>query len=395
MITATIPTQFDFFLKTDAKFGAGRAKQLGQYLHNLKKSRIGIIIDPGVARLDYTNEIINNLKKDTEIQIIIWEYNLKGEPDYDSLDRIKLLFMDKDSKPLVDCFVGIGGGSVIDFAKGLSTLLVNPGKALKLKGFPENITPSLPTIAIPTTAGTGSEVTYNASFIDNETKVKLGINTRNNLPIIAIIDPLFMLNAPPSVTASSGMDALVHSLESYAASQSNPITKIFAKEAFHLLFNNLNRIEENPKEIEIRQKLQMGAYLAGITLINSGAGPTAALSYPLGVHFKVPHGIAGAVFLPHVIQHNTINGYDYSELYDLIDNVDLSLSRCEKNQLFSEKMFSLCKKMQIPEKISSFGVTSENIQILLSEAHNYEKNYSNNPVSFSVEDAKELLKRIL
>lgn len=395
MITAMVPSQFDFFLKTDAKFGAGRAKQLGQYLQELKKSRVGIIIDPGVAKLDYTCEIIHNLKNHNEIQIISWVYDIKGEPDYDSLDRIKTLFIDNEGKPLVDCFVGIGGGSVIDFAKGLSTLLANPGKALKLKGFPENITPSLPTIAIPTTAGTGSEVTYNASFIDNETKVKLGINTRYNLPIMAIIDPLFMLNAPLSVTASSGMDALVHSLESYTARQSNPMNQIFAREAFHLLFNNLNRVDENPKDVEIRLKLQMGAYLAGITLINSGAGPTAALSYPLGVHFKVPHGVAGAVFLPHVVQYNILKGYDYSELYDLIDGADLSLSRTEKNQLFSEKMFSLCKKMQIPEKISTFGVTSENIQVLLFEAHNYQKNYSNNPVSFSVEDAKELLTRIL
>lgn len=158
--------EFEFNLKTKTKFGVGLSLRLGDYLKELKFRKIGIIVDSGVFNLDYIKEILNNIKKANFEKVKIWEYNLKAEPDYDSLDEIKLEFLNEESKPLVDCFVGIGGGSVIDLAKGLATLVVNPGESRKYRGFPKDINPSLPTIALPTTAGSGSEITYNAVFID-------------------------------------------------------------------------------------------------------------------------------------------------------------------------------------------------------------------------------------
>jgi alcohol dehydrogenase len=386
---------FDFNLKTNAKFGTEKALHLAQYIKELSLSKPGIIIDGGIAGLEYPRKILSALENDSDLTVKTWVYNLRYEPDYDSLDRIKMLFLDAAGKPVTDCFVGIGGGSVIDFAKGLSTVVVNPGKAVQYKGFPVHIHPSLPTIAIPTTAGTGSEVTYNAVFTDNEQKKKLGINTRNNYPALAILDPLLTVNSPMSVTVSSGMDALVHTLESYAAVQSNPLSRIFAREAFFMIFNNLFLVKDYPKDCEIREKIQYGAYLAGISLINSGSGPSGALSYPLGVHFKVPHGIAGAVFIPHIIRHNVQAGYDYSELYDLINGVDRSLSKASKNEQFAEKVFLLCKKLDVPEKLSGFGVNASTVHLFLADIDALERAFAQNPVPFTVEEGKKLVRSMI
>jgi alcohol dehydrogenase len=354
-----------------------------------------LIVDSGIAGLPYTKKVIDGLKNDPEISVKVWTYDLNHEPDYDSLDRIKHLFIGDNGKVIVDCFIGIGGGSVIDFAKGLSTVVVNSGNAVEYKGFPTNIVPSLPTIAIPTTAGTGSEVTYNAVFTDNSKKKKLGINTRNNYPLLAILDPLFTVNSPRSVTVSSGMDALVHTLESYVAVQANPLNRIFAREAFRVLFKNLSLVTDHPEDAGIRAQLQYGAYLAGISLINSGSGPAGALSYPLGVHFKVPHGIAGAVFIPYIVRHNTEAGYDYSELYALIEDADSTLPRTTKSKIFADRIFGLCKKLDVPANLGKFGVTEDNVHLLLNEIDSLDRAFAQNPVPFTVEDGKKLVQSIV
>ena len=384
-------SEFEFNLRTKTRFGVSSATKLGEYLGELSFRRIGIIIDSGAQKTDHGKKVLKSVEE-REFDIVkVWIYDLGAEPDYDSLDRIKPIFMSENSAPLVDCFVGIGGGSVIDFAKGLATLVVNPGRAVEYRGFPKNLNPSLPTIVVPTTAGTGSEVNYNAVFIDWHNKKKLGINTMYNFPVLAILDPKLTLSCPKSVTISAGADALVHTLESYAARQSNPLTRIFAREAFKLIFNNLSKVLGDPNNIEIRANLQLGAYLAGISLMNSGSGPAGALSYPLGVHFRVPHGYAGGVFLPYIIEFNAEKGYDYSELYDLIENADKSKRKEEKNHLFSQKLFELRDSLGIPSSLRSFGVNESNIDILLKETENLDKAFAQNPILFSIEDGKKLL----
>jgi alcohol dehydrogenase len=387
--------EFEFELKTKTKFGVNEALNIGRYLKELSFKKIGIIVDSVIFNLDYTKKILENIGKEKFNFIKIWKYNLGGEPDYDSLDKIKLLFLNKKGKSEVDCFVGIGGGSVIDFAKGLATLAVNPGKAIKYRGFPADLNPSLPTIALPTTAGTGSEVTYNAVFIDRKEKKKLGINTIYNFPVLAILDPILTLSCSKTVTVSSGIDALVHVLEGYVSRGSNYFARIFAKDGFRLIFNNLSKVLDRPKDIEIRANLQLGAYFGGLTLLGSGGGPTGALSYLLGVHFKVPHGIAGGVFLPYIVEFNVKKGFDYSELYESIEGKREVASKKLKNQLFAKEIFKLCQKIGVPSNIKVFGVDKENIKVLLDEAVNFEKAFLQNPVPFAVEEGKKLLTNLI
>jgi len=387
--------EFQFMLRTHTHCGAGQASNIDQHLHNLGLSNPGIIVDAGISRQTYIRSILTAIEQDRSFSPIIWEYNLGTEPDYDSLDRVKTIFLDEQGAVLTDCFIGIGGGSAIDFAKGLATVVVNPGAARRYKGFPKNLKPSLPIIAIPTTAGTGSEVTFNAVFTDHMEKRKLGINTINNFPILAILDPLLTLTCPQSVTSSSGMDALVHTIESHSAIQSTPMSRIFSREAFRHVYNGLVSVASMPDDLESRSKIQFGAYLAGIALMNSGSGPAGALSYPLGVHFKVPHGTAGGVFLPYIVYHNVMNGYDYSELYDLMEGADTTLPITEKNTEFADKIFHLADMLSIPHNLHVFGVSSDNIDILIAETDSLEKAFEQNPVPFTVEDGKRLLRYLV
>jgi alcohol dehydrogenase class IV len=381
----------EFELKTKTRFGIGEALLLGQCLKELKFKKIGIIVDLGVYKTSYFKEILEGIKKEGFDKVKVWEYDLAGEPDYDSLDRIKLKFMEGNSKPLVDCFVGVGGGSVIDFAKGLATLVQNHGQSRNYRGFPVGINPSLPTVALPTTAGTGSEVTFNAVFIDWKEKKKLGINTKYNFPVLAIVDPKLTLSCPREALVSSAIDALVHNLEGYVSKKADILTRIFAKEGFGLAFNSLPKVMNNLNDLESRLNLQLGAYFGGLTLLGSGGGVTGALSYALGVNFKVPHGLAGGMFLPYVVRYNVKGGYDYSQFYDVIKGADKSFNKRKKNQIFSERLFRLWKKVGVPLGLKDFGVNGENVSLLLKEIENFEKAFAQNPVPFSVEEGKKLI----
>jgi alcohol dehydrogenase len=170
------------------------------------------------------------------------------------------------------------------------------------------------------------------------------------------------------------------------------MSQIFAREAFFMVFNNLMLVKDKPSDIEVRSKILYGAYLAGISLINSGSGVAGALSYPLGVHYKVPHGIAGAVFIPHIIRYNQKAGYDFCDLYDLIDGADRTLPKDVKNERFSDKIFALCKKLEVPENLGGFGVNASTVHHFLNDIDSLERAFAQNPVPFTIEDGKKLVR---
>jgi alcohol dehydrogenase class IV len=386
---------FEFNLHTKTKFGIGIANNLGSYLKDLGYHRPGLIIDEALMRLKKIEKIIESVKSNGFDFFKVYNFNLKAEPDYDSLDIARKYFVE-NGKSIVDCFVGIGGGSVIDFAKGLSTIAVNPGPAISYRGFPKGINPSLPTIAIPTTAGTASEITFNAVFIDKKEEKKLGINTHSNFPALAILDPEMTESCPKSVAVSSGMDALVHALESFAASQHNSLTRIFARESFSHVFNNLPEAINNPQNIEARAHVLFGSYLAGISLCNSGSGPAGALSYPLGVRFKVPHGIGGGMFIAHVVEHNVKNGYlEYDDLYDSIGEINKNLSPEKKALAFSQQLFGLYEKIQVPQDITRFGLTKDKLDSFMVEVEKLQGAFNQNPIAFSKDDARRILTTLI
>ena len=386
--------KINFLINSNMKYGIGEFKGLSSYLKDMQFSNIGIVVDMSLVSSKYVKDVLSECKNSfKKCETLIYE--LSGEPTYDYLDECsERMLKSKD----IDVIVGIGGGSVMDMAKGIALLMTNSGPAIKYRGFPTGIKRPLPMVAIPTTAGTGSEATYNAVFTDLKAEKKLGINTTMNFPVLSILDPNLISTCPKHVIASSGMDALTHALESFVSKKANPISRMFSVEAVRFLIPNLEKAVDFPEDLDIKGRLQIGAYLAGIGLINSSSGPTGALSYLFVTWYKVPHGIAGAVFLSHIHRFNFEKGYyEYAVLYDAMvkDGKD-SKSEKEKAGYVIDKIFSLNKKLGIEERLSSYGVTKDALKRFEEAALTTLKAaFDFNPVEIGEDQVRKMLSDLI
>ncbi len=382
----------EVIIKTQTRIGKGELSGIINFLDEKEFKKPGFIIDQALKNNEFIVELIQKIN-DKGHSSTLYYYDLPFEPDYDSLDRVKYIFKEiSDNSPKSDVLIAIGGGSVIDFSKGIATLITNHNEAIFYKGFPKNLNPSIPVIAVPSTAGTASEVTFNAVFTDTKLGRKLGINTHNNFPILAILDSNVTKDCPYSVALSSGLDALVHSFESFACKKSNYYTRIFAKEAIRYLFYNIESALTSKDNDHARENMLFGAYLAGISLYNAGSGPAGALSYPLGVICKVPHGIAGGFVLPYLIEHNVKNGYtQYAEIADVLGITDVD--DLAKSQKLVKLFFELYQRLNVWEFVKKYDVKSTNPQ-LKEYVGQLQGAFDQNPIPFKPEDGLEIINKI-
>lgn len=385
--------EFEFNLKTKTVIGKGAIHKIIPFIKDNRYNKVGLIIDQAMKENSFINNFLVELGNENLIAVK-WYYDLPFEPDYESLDKIKLLFKDNEQSK-VDVLIAIGGGSVMDFGKGIATLATNHQPALTYRGFPKNLNSSIPLIAVPTTAGTASEVTFNAVFTDYISGRKLGINSHNNFPVLAILDSNMTKNSPYSVSLSSGLDALVHTFESFACKNNNVYTRMFAKEAFRFLYNNIEEALLNPNADEAREGMLFGAYLAGVSLFNAGSGPAGAMSYPLGVVNKVPHGIAGGLILPYLIKFNVDNGYtEYSELYDILSiKNSTDLGSAEKSKRLVMLIFELYDRLNVWEFKSKYKVDLTD-KTLIEYINVLQGAFDQNPVKMLTQDGINILNEI-
>lgn len=378
-----IDSQFKVWLKTDTRIGVGVADSLNAYVDAKGCDRVAVILDSGPKTNSHVQGLLKSLAAAVgQLQVV---ETSEIEPTYAYLDEFRGHF-----DPDLDLLVGIGGGSTLDLTKAVSVLVTNPKPAIAYRGFDLIKTPGIPVVAIPTTAGTGSEVTPNAVFTDSQEKRKLGINTELYMPVLALLDPNFVASCPRSVAASSGMDALVHSVESFASKGATPASRVFSREAFRLVLRNLPVVMERPDDLEAWMAMQFGAYLAGAGLMNGGGGLTGALSYPLGVHFKVPHGLAGGIFLKFVSRHNVDRGaYVYGGLADLLgkevppDEAGRALAVCDALDEITVFAGMPC--------LSELGVSEQDLDALAEETFQLSGAIEQNPVEITTADVRGIM----
>ena len=353
--------------------------------------KIGVICDEKLYQnSEHVRNIIVQLEEQHELFLKL--YDNPFEPSYQYLDSLMEEIRENNLDQTLEVWIGIGGGSSMDTAKGLAILCKNEGASIQYKGFPKNLNKPLPVIAIPSTTGSGSEVVYNASFIDEDSQVKMGINYTNHYPEIAILDPVIVSSAPSSVLASSGCDALVHSLEAFVSKSSNHVTRVFSTRAFHLIMQNMSLLLDGKGNLENWSNMQWAAVFAMWGLSNTSSGPAGALSYHLGTHFQVPHGTAGGVFIGKVSKHNHESGFhDYADLYGWDTSHDQSLSREEKSQLVIEAIEFLLDKAEIPKTLSECGVRRTEKDSFLDFVEQVKGAFDFNPVGFNQEDIENLL----
>ena len=374
---------FNFTFRSNVVFGRGERKYLNEIIKRERFKTVCIVIDHALKDIPIFKDFLNLINA----EIILIECDI-SEPTYEKLEQKRLEL--KKNKP--DVFLGIGGGSALDLAKGLAVLSCNFGPAISYRGFDNFKEPIPSVIAMPTTAGTGSEITPNASFIDTIEKKKMGINGEAIRPKYAILDPELTLSCPLNPTVSAGVDSMVHAVEAFVAKKTNPVAKIFAKKGFNLVFNNLKLLSQDLEDIDLRDNVMYGAFLSAVALMNSGTGPAAAMSYPLGVHFGVPHGIGGGIFLPHVIQHNIESGfYDYAHLLRDVNNDNIK----KKAYQFSGNIFRYWTDLSVPSDLKIYGMKNEDIDLFLSNTMDLKMALDQNPIPFYEKEIKKTLSELL
>ncbi len=367
----------NFFLKSEITIEGGILKNLEDEVSKLGLSNPLFLFDSNLQSSDYFQEIYKKSKKFVNEDNFL-SIDINGEPTYNFLTELSL----KIKYIKYDSIISLGGGSTIDIGKGLSLLATNPRNPIELKGFPENLNLPLPHITAPSVLGSGSEVSFNAVFIDTDEGRKLGINSRNNFPIRVLIDPLITMSAPKSVVIASALDSLVHCIDSFGSVKSTEISRAFSRIGFKNSWNFLTN--GNFNDASARNLISIGSIFGIYALMNAGDGPTNGFAYYFGVKNKIPHGMAGGMFLKDVMKWNCNNGYEgYKEIFD-----DINVS--------SEKDFftifnDLYKNIGI-RKLKEFGYEKTDLNKLSKKvATSLAGSFAGNPILFDDKSALDVL----
>ena len=373
-------------MNTDLRFGVDILSSLPSSLSEKDFQYIGIIIDSNVKDLKEIRNLCEKLENQFKTKIFFSDL---AEPDYHYLDEFRLKMSDFQ----YDCLLGIGGGSVMDLSKGLAVLLKNEGPAIDFKGFPSLENAPIPVVTVPTLAGTGSEIAFNAVFTDSDQKMRLGINTELNYPIMSFVDPSLSLSAPRNSVISGLMDCFCHTIEGYISDKASVFTKELSKSAFHLLYRSMCTLSEEFDDIDARGDLYLSSIYANMALNNVGSGLGGAFSYPLGALYGVPHGVGEGIFIPYLVKLYVNRGFlGYTELYDLLPISNRKLSELDKNKNFSNILFELFDKIQAPKNLNSFGITRDDISTLIEQIRG---SFHEAPVEFTDKDAQKLFEEFI
>jgi alcohol dehydrogenase len=300
---------FDFQSRTRVIFGAGVIERLGEVARELDLQRTLLVADPGMIESGHVDEAVGPLQ-DAGVEVIRF-HDFEVNPDTRMVEAGTAFV----SALNIDSIIGLGGGSSLDCAKGINFLLTNGGQMSDYRGYGKATKPMLPMIAIPTTAGTGSEGQTYALISDADTHVKMACGDPKAAFRVALLDPVLTLSQPRSITATSGFDAIAHAVETYVTTKRNPLSEIFSREAWRLLEPNYERVLSRPDDLEARGAMQLGAFYAGLAIENSMLGATHACANPLTARYGTAHGAAIAMLLPAVVRWNeSVAADDYARL---------------------------------------------------------------------------------
>jgi len=320
----------DLDCPTKVLFGANTFKQIGEVIADWGCRRAMIVSDPGIVALGYPEKAVTLLKR----QGIGATLYTGVHENPSSEDVIKGVEAAHQYRP--DLLIGLGGGSSMDCAKGMNFVYTNGGAIQDYWGIGKAQKEMLPMVAIPTTAGTGSETQSFALISDAQTHVKMACGDKKATCRVAILDPVLTATQPHRLTALTGIDAIAHAVETMVTTKRNEKSLHFSRRSWELLSKNFPLVLENPDDLEARGGMQLGACLAGIAIENSMLGATHALANPLTAHYGIVHGQAIATMLPHVIRFNAVTmENDYATLAELISNDASSVQTASSEQLAS------------------------------------------------------------
>ncbi len=356
-------TPFDFQPRTRIVYGPDRVDSLGDLAGELGVRRALVVSDPGIIAAGHAERGLAALRK-AGIETHLFD-GVHENPTTENVEAGVTLARRYDPELLV----GLGGGSSMDCAKGINFVYSGGGRMQDYWGVGKAVRPMLPMIAIPTTAGTGSEAQSFALISDAETHVKMACGDKKASCRVAILDPTLTVTQPPRVTALTGIDAIAHALETYVTNKRNPVSLAFSREAWQLLAENFGRVLSRPANLDARGGMLLGACFAGLAIENSMLGATHALANPLTAHYGIVHGQAIGLMLPHVIRFNGVE-FDawYRELLEYVPGVNGAAGHARASETLAGVVAQLANQAGLPAKLCECGVDRKKLPELAADA---------------------------
>jgi len=372
-----------FHVPTRIFFGTGKTAELKDIVErSFDPSRAVLVTDRGIVEAGITEKVLSQLPGIQVFDRV--EQNPKHGTINEAGDWVRNI------RP--EMIIGLGGGSALDAAKAIALLRTNSGKIEDYEGKEKYTRPPLPVIAIPTTCGTGSEVTWVSVVTHTGRRFKMSIKGPAMFPEVAIIDPDLLVTLPQDLIASTGMDALTHAVEAYTVKGANVITDIFARKSLELIFDSLEWAFRDIKEdTEAREKILLGSTLAGMAFGNSDVGAVHCLSESVGSLYDTPHGVANSVFLPYVMEYNLSAVKERYADIARIANIE-----GDDNDVLAQKLIerikALSREMNIPS-LQEIGVKEDDLPELAEKSFQNNSNPSN-PREAAIEDYLDILKKM-
>ena len=376
---------FNFNTTPGMIFGKGSSVSSCDRIIDKLGDNIFLITDADLTKIGLNKTIVNELSKSSNLEVFD---DVESDPSKKTL--IKVLERAKTFKPTG--ILGFGGGSSMDIAKLISLLIGTEQDIENIWGVGNAKGPRLPLILIPTTAGTGSEVTP-ISIITIEDDQKKGVSSPIILPDLAVLDPELTLSLPSAITAATGIDAMVHAIESYTSNNqnNNPISKLLAIESLKLLGTSIETAVFDGHNIEARSNMLLGSMMAGQAFANSPVAAVHALAYPIGGIFDIPHGLSNSLVLPHVLKFNSTNAKACEQYAFLAPFIFKDINLKTNNQIicneFIERLEKLSSLLKIPSKLRDIDIPKEACAKMAKESMKQTRLLVNNPREVTEEDA--------
>ncbi len=381
---------FQFNTTPGLRFGAEESKNTALEVTKKLGKNILFVTDPGLVKLGLIDDTLAALRSYSEVLVFD---SVEADPSLKTLMKC----VEVGSGFKATGVIGFGGGSSMDTAK-LTALLIGSGEDIhEAWGVANAKGPRLPLALYPTTSGTGSEVTP-ISIITQDDLEKKGVSSPLILPDLAILDPLLTIGLPPHITAATGVDAMVHAIESYASKSvnNNLISKMLAKEALRLLGGSIEIAVSNGSDLEARSNMLLGSMLAGSSFGNSPVAGVHALAYPIGGKYHIPHGLSNAIVLPYVLRFN-IKDQNAAQLYSeiapiIFPEMENSTSAQDISTKFIENLSKLSSNLGLEQRLRDVGIPENACESMTKDAMKQTRLLINNPKEITENDAYDIYK---
>lgn len=380
---------FAFVAPVEVQFGTGTIGGLGEQVAGLGR-RVFVVTDRGLVAAGVVERVTAALKK-PGIEVLLFDEVEENPKDTTCVRATELCRLQG-----CDVIVGLGGGSPMDVAKMVACMAANPGKLPReFEGRDKVERDPLPLVLVPTTAGTASEVTFNAVITDTERVFKFAVLSKKLAPRLAVLDPALTVGKPPALTAATGMDALTHAIESYTNRTINPVADALAVKAIRLIGGALRTAVVQGQDLQARGDMLLGSMLAGLAFNMTRVGLVHAMSHPMSAHFGVPHGVANAMLLPAIMAYNLFGALERTaEIGRLLGENTAGLSPVEAGRRGVEAVRRLGEDVGIPRWLKDMGVKADRIPVMAEDTMK-SGNIPVNPRLVRIQDVVDLYTQLM